>query len=587
MSTIPQECIENECWCLRKYIDKSSNTSEIKYACAGDPSLSPGEVTYLDDYTGTACQWQRYNDDNASTDDSSVITITPSAKKGVRPDKIIFTVENSSEDKTITAIKWKFGEDTGSVQYVDDQSDMSYYHIFLVSGEFTVSALVTFDNNTYELVTLKDKITITEPDEVSEPVITEVKTDTKYIYRVVEVVICTLPTDGESDSTYYLFRYPSITVYSARPTGGQFTYTYSDDMITNQGIYDGHDIMFDVTCNTNGNANSAEVRVYNIPKEIRHKISDRNLPIQISAGYKDNFEVIFDGSTDVVYTTVEGLDTVTTIRCTDSISNLYTDVHNKMNDHEYPPGTDYSVIIRDAVDELGGSVKIDDIEESGYVTSKWETYVGKPYQIIEEVTRKLNGFLIADNNKKMMDDPRYSDIERYGMMMVPTEPDKFIWFNRKDTGFKFCKKSSLSKSGEETTDTESTTSTNVFIFNVNTGLISYEPDNCVEMAAGYSWTAKVLLTPSINVGDKVYIQSIVYGETDKDSKAITPVSLRATTVHHTGSTFGQEYYTTIKGEMDQLSTSGETLTGYGEVDTTVSKGYTRLDNYTKSNIVGG
>jgi len=402
----------------------------------------------------------------------------------------------------------------------------------------------------------------------------------KYIYRMVEVVITAAPKDltEEAPSDFYIFRYPSLQVNSSRPTGGTFTFSYTEKDIADMGSFDGYDMVFDVLYTDGGNANTAEVRIYNISRELRSSITRRHQMIQISAGYETDFHVIFEGYTDTVYSTFEGLDVVTVIKCSCQTSLLYTDTHNKQGDHHYPPGTRYEDIITDAVKELDGGIIIDYIEPTGLTTTKWETYTGKPYAIIEAVTRRVNGLVIKTTYNKILDDPRYTDTDRVSALVTPQEPDTYVWYIRKNTGFRFEKKGSMAKApGIE-----------VHTFTVDSGLLSFEPTDTTVMGEESLWVAKLLLSPAVDMHDNIIIQSTRFGEVNPGTKKIEPVGFYAQSIRHTGSTFGVEYYTVISGYTQKTSESGvPTVIDTTEKSILAKKGYTRLDKYLNANVVGG
>lgn len=104
-------------------------------------------------------------------------------------------------------------------------------------------------------------------------------------------------------------------------------------------------IVFDTTT-TSSNGNDAEIKVFNMDKNTRDRISKLNGRVILEAGYENGaFDVIFTGQVKDIYTIRNGTDLVTVISCKDG----WTPVSHIRITKSYPKDTNVKDIFEDLI----------------------------------------------------------------------------------------------------------------------------------------------------------------------------------------------------------------------------------------------
>lgn len=116
------------------------------------------------------------------------------------------------------------------------------------------------------------------------------------------------------------------------------------------------DIFFDVKANTKGDANVAEITVFNLAEETKQQIAP-DIPVLLDAGYSGDYGTIFIGKVEDLYDELVGADVKTTINCISDMSKFTGGSINKT----YPANSKLTDIAKDQIQFAGmTNFKIDD-----------------------------------------------------------------------------------------------------------------------------------------------------------------------------------------------------------------------------------
>lgn len=97
---------------------------------------------------------------------------------------------------------------------------------------------------------------------------------------------------------------------------------------------------------TSSNNNSSEIKVFNLSKDVRDRISQVNGRVILEAGYEEgDFDVIFTGQINDIYTNKNGADLVTVISCKDG----WTPTNHIRYTKSFGKGTSFQDIFEDMI----------------------------------------------------------------------------------------------------------------------------------------------------------------------------------------------------------------------------------------------
>ena len=145
------------------------------------------------------------------------------------------------------------------------------------------------------------------------------------------------------------------------------------------------DIEFTVENDTDNKAGQAEIAIYNLSASSKSKIKKGEI-IQLKAGYRDDYGIIFYGTIDKKWDEREGADVKTVIQASDSTKQLWQSGYVVK---KYPKGTPVANIVRDMFSMAG--VPVGKIEDPGVVLQKDMIFKGSPKRIVETCLNIING----------------------------------------------------------------------------------------------------------------------------------------------------------------------------------------------------
>jgi len=152
------------------------------------------------------------------------------------------------------------------------------------------------------------------------------------------------------------------------------------------------DIEFTVENDDESKAGQAEIAIYNLGSS-RSAFKKDEL-VQLKAGYKDDYGIIFYGKIDKVWNEKDGADVKTVLQASDMTKQLFM---AKPICKKYPKGTPVATIVRDIFAEAG--IPVGKIEDPGITLPKDMVFGGKttstPHTVlVEEVLPLVNGYNI-------------------------------------------------------------------------------------------------------------------------------------------------------------------------------------------------
>jgi len=148
------------------------------------------------------------------------------------------------------------------------------------------------------------------------------------------------------------------------------------------------DIEFKVENSNKENASKAEIVIYNLSDATKSKIK-KDDTIQLKAGYRNDFGIIFYGMVDKVTEEWEGGDVKTIVRGVDSTKILFEQTKIIKT---YPKGTAVKTIVEEMFSL--GSVPVGRVDDPGVKLPKDMTFIDTPYGIIQQMVRLTNGELL-------------------------------------------------------------------------------------------------------------------------------------------------------------------------------------------------
>lgn len=168
------------------------------------------------------------------------------------------------------------------------------------------------------------------------------------------------------------------------------------------------DIEFLVENDEDSRAGTAEIAVYNLGSS--KSVFKKDELVQLKAGYRDDYGIVFYGKIDKLFSEKEGADVKTVIQASDMTKQLFT---GKPICKTYPKGTSVSVIVQDIFSEAG--VPIGKIEDPGITLEKDMVFGGKttstPHSVLtEELLPFVNGMILKGRAVELAKLGEQSDI---------------------------------------------------------------------------------------------------------------------------------------------------------------------------------
>jgi len=182
--------------------------------------------------------------------------------------------------------------------------------------------------------------------------------------------------------------------------------------------YDGLRIVFQVEKNSESNANTAKISIYNLGSKGRALAERKKAFVLLEAGYGERFEQLFYGDVTRAYISRQGPDWVITAECGDGSVALRS-VHI---DKSYAPGTDVKNIIQDVVQGFVDQGKVVIGSLLGLKSEKAQSGMalsGAGKSILDDLTRKQGlEWSIQDNTLQIL--PSDRDIGRQAVLLSPS-----------------------------------------------------------------------------------------------------------------------------------------------------------------------
>jgi len=147
------------------------------------------------------------------------------------------------------------------------------------------------------------------------------------------------------------------------------------------------DVEFKVENSNKVNASKAEITIYNLSDASKSKIK-KDEQVQLKAGYRSDYGIIFYGIVDKVTEEWEGGDVKTIVRAVDSTKILFDQTKIVKT---YPKGTSVKTIVEEMFSL--GSIPIGRVDDPGVQLNKDTTFLGTPYEIVQQVLKLTNGEL--------------------------------------------------------------------------------------------------------------------------------------------------------------------------------------------------
>ncbi len=148
------------------------------------------------------------------------------------------------------------------------------------------------------------------------------------------------------------------------------------------------DIEFTVENDTNNQSGTAEITIFNLSDSSKAKIK-KDTPIQLKAGYKDDYGIIFYGTVDKVWDEWQQGDVKTVVQALDATKQLFRGSYMVRT---YPAGMPVATIVKDVFSAAGVPVGL--IEDPGITLTKTMTFEGSPYQILQTCIGLANGEIV-------------------------------------------------------------------------------------------------------------------------------------------------------------------------------------------------
>lgn len=162
-------------------------------------------------------------------------------------------------------------------------------------------------------------------------------------------------------------------------------------------------IKFTIPFGDDENIDTAEIQVYNLQDSTINSIAIDS-PVTLSAGYQNDYGVIFDGTLKKRETKWENVDKITTCKCIDAPKDYTKTVFKKT----YGRNTNASVILKELAEKAG--LKIGDIDlPIDFVYRSGKVLNGKIKQLMSEVAHDCKAKLHVNKNQVFVRDYKKGD----------------------------------------------------------------------------------------------------------------------------------------------------------------------------------
>ena len=175
--------------------------------------------------------------------------------------------------------------------------------------------------------------------------------------------------------------------------------------------FDSLRVIFQVEKNSESNANTAKISVFNLSAQGRALAERKQAVAILQAGYGERLQQLFYGDITRAYISRQGPDWVTTIECGDGSAALRS-VHI---DKSYAPGTDLKQVIRDVAQSFVDQGKVVMGSLLGIRSEKTQTGVslsGSSQKHLDDLAARQGlEWSIQDNTLQVLPKDRDSGLE--------------------------------------------------------------------------------------------------------------------------------------------------------------------------------
>lgn len=148
------------------------------------------------------------------------------------------------------------------------------------------------------------------------------------------------------------------------------------------------DIEFHIEGGNKENANKAEITVYNMSDASKARIK-KGEAVQLKAGYRKDYGIIFFGTIDRVWDEREGADVKTVITALDETKSLF---ESGIIIKKYPKGTQVTTVVKDMFAVAG--IPVGKIDDPGVVLQRDYIFDKTAYENLRTCLGIVNGEIV-------------------------------------------------------------------------------------------------------------------------------------------------------------------------------------------------
>jgi len=152
-------------------------------------------------------------------------------------------------------------------------------------------------------------------------------------------------------------------------------------------------ISFEVVKSNFSTPNSAVIEVYNLNKQTRDALSASNMYISLSAGYEDNYTLMFKGDSTNIFHKLDGLNWISTFVCSENFLNIKNSYSNKA----FKKDAKIKEVLKDLAKDL--DIEFDSTNIKDIALKAKELVSGKSYEKILELCNTYDLQAHIQNNK--------------------------------------------------------------------------------------------------------------------------------------------------------------------------------------------
>jgi len=154
-------------------------------------------------------------------------------------------------------------------------------------------------------------------------------------------------------------------------------------------------ISFNVIKSNVKTPNEAKIEVYNLNKELRDALSENSMNIVLSAGYEENYQILFCGESTNIWHTLSGVNWITTFIAGEGFMNI----KKAKTNISFRKGEDMQTVLKKISSDL--NLDFEDIEKSITLKSK-EILCGNSADALDSICNNYNlKYHISDNKVKI------------------------------------------------------------------------------------------------------------------------------------------------------------------------------------------